>query len=236
VKVDLYYETEMADQCYRFSEFCAVHEIKTTGDIPDKRALYLSREGLALKTPGFAKPLYIKNRPEALKPFKTNLVRACLPKDRLILDEYTILDGFSGFGGDALTLAMTRCRLTLVEKDPLVWLMLRELTEGIPNIQLNCRDCMELMEEDSRDWDTIYLDPMFHRNRKSALPNLELQHLRALSTDEPIDFQSLIELSRSKAKRRVVIKRKLKDPIWLKPNFSIEGKLVRFDVYHGAAA
>ena len=88
---------------------------------------------------------------------------------------------------------------------------------------------------DSQGWDVIYLDPMFPPRRKTALPNLGLQHLRELSahneSDGGDDLQRQIALARSCATARVVVKRRLKDPKDALSAFQIKGKSIRFDVY-----
>ena len=92
------------------------------------------------------------------------------------------------------------------------------------------------MQQQSTCWDTIYLDPMFYQSRKKALPSLELQHLRTLFSDIQADIPEALKIARKSARERVVVKRKIKDPKIETPNFSISGKMVRFDVYMGEAA
>ena len=77
---------------------------------------------------------------------------------------------------------------------------------------------------------------MFYQSRKRALPSLELQHLRTLFAGIPADIPEALKIARESARERVVVKRKIKDPQIEAPNFSISGKMVRFDVYMGEAA
>ena len=236
MEVELYYEQGLSQETERFQEFCNILEYRSAEDFTDKRALFLSHKGLGLITPGFKKPLYIKGNKKAEKPFISNLVRACIPKEKRFSKSYSILDAFSGFGSDAMILALTNNPVTTLEKDPLVWLMLREQVLGLANVDTICHDCLVFMQEQSKSWDTIYLDPMFYQAKKKALPSLELQHLRVLFSDVQVDIPEVLEVARRNARERVVVKRKTKDPQIATPNFSIKGKLVRFDVYIGEAA
>ena len=236
MKMELYYEQGLSGETERFQEFCTLHEYRSTEDFAGKRALFLSRKGLGLITPGFGMPLYIKENKKSEKPFRSNLVRACIPKEKRFSGNYSILDAFSGFGSDTMTLALTNNPVTSLERDPLVWLMLREKVLGLSNVDVICRDCLVFMQQQSTCWDTIYLDPMFYQSRKKALPSLELQHLRTLFAGIPADIPEALKIARKSARERVVVKRKIKDPQIDAPNFSISGKMVRFDVYMGEAA
>lgn len=233
----LYYESELSEEAKRFQDFCDLQEYSPGESAStSRRALYLSHKGLGLITPGFIEPLYIKESKKIAKPFRSNLVRACIPKDKIFSENYSVLDAFSGFGSDGMTLALTRNPVTCVEKDPLIWLILREQLLGFHNVEVKCQDCVVLMREQSANWDTVYLDPMFYQTKKNALPSLELQHLRDLFSDQQEDVLQTLDLARTRARERVVLKRKAKDTQIGKPNFSIAGKLVRFDVYRGEAA
>ena len=122
MKMELYYEQGLSGETERFQEFCTIQEYRSTQDFAGKRALFLSRKGLGLITPGFGMPLYIKENKKSEKPFRSNLVRACIPKEKRFSGNYSILDAFSGFGSDTMTLALTNNPVTSLEKDPLVGL------------------------------------------------------------------------------------------------------------------
>lgn len=61
--------------------------------------------------------------------------------------------------------------------------------------------------------DVIYLDPMFPGEGRTALPKRELQLLRELTGDDEGGAQ-LLALARTRARRRVVVKRSLHAPAW----------------------
>ncbi len=236
MKIELHYEQGMREEAERFREFCDLHEYRSTDGFNGKRALFLSHKGLGLITPGFGNPLYIKENKKSAKPFRSNLVKACIPKERRFSGNYSILDAFSGFGSDTMTLALTNNPVTSLEKDPLIWLILREQVVGLSNVDVICKDCLVFMQQQSTSWDTVYLDPMFYQTKKKALPSLELQHLRNLFSDTQADIPEALNIARKNSRERVVVKRKIKDPKIETPNFSITGKMVRFDVYRGEAA
>ena len=77
---------------------------------------------------------------------------------------------------------------------------------------------------------------MFHSDGQKSLPSIELQHLRSLFSEVTQDVAYLIDIARRVSRERVVLKRKTKDAQIGSPNFSIYGKLVRFDVYLGEAS
>ena len=133
-------------------------------------------------------------------------------------------------------LALTENKITSLEKDPLIWLILREQVLGLENVSASCRDCVPILEKATLLWDTVYLDPMFHSARQKSLPSMELQHLRSLFSGVSQDVAYLIDIAKRVSRERVVIKRKTKDVQIGTPNFSIHGKLVRFDVYRGEAS
>ena len=232
----LYYERVKESELDRFRDYCEIREFSNMKEFGNERALFLSGKGLGLITPGFPEPLYVKRDQKHLKPFLSNLVRACIPKAKRFSKTYSILDCFSGFGADTMVLALTENKLTSLEKDPLIWLMLREQVFGMENVSTSCQDCIPILEQTASSWDTVYLDPMFHSVRQKSLPSLELQHLRALFSETSQDVGYLIEIAKRVSRERVVVKRKAKDAQLGTPNFSIHGKLVRFDVYRGEAS
>ena len=96
----------------------------------------------------------------------------------------------------------------------------------------------ELIQSDARDFftlkkneaDVVYLDPMFP-NTGSARAKKNIQALRDLS-EEDLSEDLLIQ-ALNFAKKRVIVKRH-KNSSYLnnqKPSFSIQGRVVRFDVY-----
>ena len=88
----LYYERVMESELDRFRDYCEIREFSNMKGFGNERALFLSSKGLGLITPGFAEPLYVKRDQRHLKPFISNLVRACIPKAKRFSKTYSILD------------------------------------------------------------------------------------------------------------------------------------------------
>ena len=98
-------------------------------------------------------------------------------------------------------------------------------------MECRCGDGRLWLADDTRRWDVVYLDPMFPARRKRALPNRGLQHLQVLAAEYPVDLEECLAQARSRAGRRVVVKRRLRDPKLGRPSHQLKGHAVRFDVY-----
>lgn len=142
-----------------------------------------------------------------------------------------VLDALAGWGTDALTLCFFGCRVTTVEVNPLVHLMLIDLAE-----QLQCdissfnTDAIDFLNTTPDTYDVIYLDDMFPQRRKGALPSRRMQILAELTRKGDLEtvFQAATEVSNE----RVVVKlRKNQESILPKPDWTVQAKTVRFDVY-----
>src|SRR5262245_52691684 len=166
-----------------------------------------------------------------LRGAKGGLARACGAKPGL-----RVLDAMAGFGIDGLVLTTLGCRVHMVERSPVVFTLLEDLvchwvseTRGVcPDIELGDG----LAHFDAAPWDVIYLDPMFAARAKTALPNKRLQYLSQVlaEADQTID-EEVVRRARRAAMGRVVLKRRLRDPLLAAPDWQITGKTVRFDVY-----
>ncbi|MEE9253942.1 MAG: class I SAM-dependent methyltransferase [Pseudomonadales bacterium] len=178
---------------------------------------------------------------------RERLLRACgVTRAR----QPTVVDATGGLGTDAFVIANAGAEVTVLERHPLVYALLRDahrraagradLAEAIAR--------MHLVHCDAREWlaqaqgiDVIYLDPMFPPRRKSALVKQPMRMLTQLVVEGGADgadggegaemlFASAIEVDPS----RVVIKRPLhsREVSWRRaPSFTVEGRSVRFDVY-----
>ena len=84
-------------------------------------------------------------------------------------------------------------------------------------------------------YDVIYFDPMFPPRRKSALPGKRMQYLGELLGEGEAFDTGLIPKALQRARSRVVLKRRLKDPVTLRPDWTLRGRSIRYDVYRGLA-
>jgi 16S rRNA (guanine1516-N2)-methyltransferase len=157
----------------------------------------------------------------------------------------TVLDATAGLGRDAFVLAGLGCTVHLVERSPIIAALLRDglrraaLDPEIgplvaARLHLTVADGREYLRELGQDsWpEVIYLDPMYPRRGKSALPGKELRLLRRLvGADE--DAPELLVAALARAWRRVVVKRPRRAPplIGPVPSVQITAPNTRFDVY-----
>lgn len=160
----------------------------------------------------------------------SELLRACGAADRP-----SVLDAMAGWGVDALTLAARGCRVTMIERHPAVAAMQQDLVRraGFGGGECRCGD--GYVELGSATWDVVYLDPMFPTRNKVALPGKRMQWLAALAEPDPRPLDRWLDAARASARARVVLKRRRKDAVIGRPQWQIQGRSVRYDVYRGSA-
>lgn len=158
-------------------------------------------------------------------------------------DPIWIVDATAGFGGDTWLLASLGCRVTAIERSPIIAALLRNGLDRAREVAPTIADRVFLFNGDARDWlaalgsaddlpDVVYLDPMFPPKRKAALPRKAIQVLQTLVGPDN-DAQLLLDVARRSARWRVVLKRPLHSVALStgKPTASHQGKSVRYDVY-----
>lgn len=154
-----------------------------------------------------------------------------------------VLDLTAGLGRDSFILASLGCTVRMVERSPVVAALLADGIErarqeptlaGImARLSLIPGDSMEIL----RAWqgerpEVAYIDPMYPHRGKSALVKKEMRLIRMLVGDDE-DSDGLLHAALGVATRRVVVKRPRLAPALTgpAPNFAINGKNSRFDVY-----
>ncbi len=158
--------------------------------------------------------------------------------------ELNVLDATAGLGRDAFVLANLGCQVQMLERDPIIALMLEDgmaraladpgCSVAVKRMMLRLVDSasyIQQIEVNCRP-DVIYLDPMFPPRRKAAKVKKEMQLLHQLLQDcEP--QTALLALAREKAIKKVVVKRPRHAPFLESqlPNYSVEGKSSRYDIY-----
>lgn len=154
----------------------------------------------------------------------------------------SILDLTAGLGNDGFVLAQLGFSVTLLERSPIIAALLENGLHRALNHKkyLNCH--IQFIHADAKLYlnqidtkkrpDIIYLDPMYPPSNKSALAKKEMRFLRQIVGDD-IDAQTLLPLALRHARQRVIVKRALLAPFLasLKPQHSIFGKQLRFDIY-----
>lgn len=158
----------------------------------------------------------------------------------------SVLDATAGLGRDAFVLATLGCDVTLVERHPVVYLLLQsglqlakddaEVSDIISRMSLLEGNSIELLA----NWfgkgysqpDIVYLDPMFPHSNASAEAKKEMKLFRSL-VGADLDEDQLWQQANEIARCRVVVKRPAKAPplAGKSPSYTLAGKANRFDVY-----
>jgi len=161
----------------------------------------------------------------------------------------SVLDPYAGWGMDALALVGEGAQVDCVEQQPAMVALLRDAQRRVPThlaARLNVLygDALEVLratDQQGEVYDVVYLDPMFAPRKKGALPNKRLQFLAQLCADEApntVQLRDLVALARKKVRKRVVLKRRKRDPQLpgLTPARQIVGASVRYDVFLPSSA
>ena len=160
-----------------------------------------------------------------------------------------VYDATAGLGGDSFVLASLGCSVTMTERVPEVNALLADglrvahewgsekdqsLVAILKRMTLVESDAAKYMQtlEDAEKPEVVYLDPMFPQRTKSAQVKKEMQVFHQLiGTDSDADL--LLQIAQESAQKRVVVKRPRIAPFLAgqEPNYILEGKSNRFDVY-----
>ena len=156
--------------------------------------------------------------------------------------ELNAVDATAGLGEDSLLLAAAGFRVTLYERNPVVYELLKdalerasqipELAPVVARMTAAHADSVAGMASLEAPPDVILLDPMFPARQKSALVKKKLQMIQKL--EQPCDDEITLLLTAMEAKpKKLIVKRPPKGDYLagLKPDHSIEGKAVRFDCF-----
>lgn len=154
----------------------------------------------------------------------------------------SVLDATAGTATDSFILAALGCQVSMIERHPVVALLLEDALERAKliddvnditnNMTLLKGNAIETLSQSQESFDVVYLDPMFPHDKKSAQVKKSMQYFREMvGKDEDADGLLLPALDR--ARYRVVVKRPRKSPYLnnQKPTMSHEGKANRFDIY-----
>lgn len=152
------------------------------------------------------------------------------------------IDATAGMGEDAFLIAANGYDVTLHEQNPVIALLLKDairrakkqpvLKDIVTRMHVVEGDSVEILSNRLDPVDLIYLDPMFPGRQKSGLINKKLQLIQKMESpcsEEAALFDAAIKAGPSK----IVVKRPLKAPFLAgyKPNYSLDGKAIRYDCY-----
>lgn len=155
----------------------------------------------------------------------------------------TIFDATAGLGGDSFVLASLGCKVTLSERNPVMFTLLEDGLERARNhqktstivsgnIKLIQQNSQKYLEGATKRFETIYLDPMYPHRESSALGKESMRTIRSIVGDD-YDADSLFSRACENATSRVSVKRPKMAPTisQLVPDHVISMKSSRFDIY-----
>ena len=155
----------------------------------------------------------------------------------------TICDATAGFGTDSFVFASLGCKVLMIERSPVIWALLRDGLRRAANdkligefisekITLLQGDAKDLLKDQDKKYDTVYIDPMYPEMKKSARSKQKMVLLRSVVGIDQ-DQTELFDTSRAYATRRVVVKRPASAPPIsdLPVSYQVKGKSSRYDIY-----
>ena len=183
------------------------------------------------------------------KKIADSLSRRALALRAVLGNEKTarVLDTTLGMGEDALLFLSAGCSVTGVERNPILqklWLDAafrmhenESWSDRGKRFQLMAFDSIQFLKKiEKNSFDVLYVDPMFPRQGKTALPRRELWTLRALTGDD-MDSLDLVHAALACFDRGAVNRVVIKHPdlggikIDRKPSGEIKGKTVLFQIF-----
>lgn len=240
-QVTLYIAPACADSAIagRLREQFQIH----TSDDPEGLTLQLEESGLSLFSGAQRLQGDFTRMLPRLRRDRLNgelLVRAARIRDTD--HPLTAIDATAGLGEDSLLLAAAGFEVTLFERNPIIFELLRdalrraalipELAPITARMHLIHGDSTAALAHAETPPDVILLDPMFPERQKSALVKKKLQLIQKLELPCPDERELFLAAAAAKPKK-LVIKRPPKGPFLagIKPDHSISGKAVRFDCF-----
>lgn len=179
---------------------------------------------------------------------KANLEKEMLVKAAGVYkskERLKVLDATAGLGEDSLLLAAAGCKVDLYEADEVIAALLEdavlrandipELAAAAGRMKLHKGDSIAAMKSEEVKCDkpdVIYLDPMFPERQKSASVKKKFQLIHGL--EKPCENEEEMILAAMELRpKRIVVKRPTKGPYLggRKPDYSYEGKAIRYDIY-----
>ncbi len=156
--------------------------------------------------------------------------------------ELTAVDATAGMGEDSLLLAAAGFNVILYEYDPIIAALLEDtlkrastekyLDKITARIKLKKEYSISAINNIEFVPDVVFLDPMFPERSKSGLIKKKFQLLQQLESPCS-DEKELLEAAIKAGPKKIVIKRPAKGAYLAgrKPDYSLEGKAIRYDVF-----
>ena len=146
-----------------------------------------------------------------------------------------ILDCTAGLARDSYILKSMGFNVTMIEKNPLLILMIRNFIKKnlISNPTLYYGDSYDFLCKTNKIYDYIYIDFMFNKIKNKSLSSKNDEFLKTVCDDEN-NKNRLISKAIKKCKLRVIVKEaKYSKSKFLKPNHTMSTKLIKYNIYNG---
>lgn len=151
-----------------------------------------------------------------------------------------VVDLSCGLARDSVLLAQIGFEVQAFERSPILAMIIQDAQERserpeVKKIQFANQDSLQALRQMSAldlAEKSFYFDPMFPETKKDALPKKEMQIFRDLIGADA-DAEEVMRLALQLQVTRIVVKRPRRaPPLFTKPRYSLEGNLIRFDVYY----
>ncbi len=158
------------------------------------------------------------------------------------LSSIHLLDTTCGAGEDSLKALALGCRVTAVERSPIVAALIldaihracqdKKLSDLLAEkFMFKFSDASDVMHSRPEDFDVIYVDPMFPEKRKSAASMIKMRVFHMLVGDD-LDANKTVEAAFKTNAKRLIVKRPLRgEALWPAPTHSFKGSSTRYDMY-----
>ena len=156
-----------------------------------------------------------------------------------------VIDATAGLGYDTILLACMGCRVTAIERSPIVAALLEDglararnlpgWPEIVDRVVVRTGDAKNILRQLDTNPDAVYIDPMFPPKRKAALPPKRIRVVREIVGDDE-DAADLLHMARQRSRRVVVKRPSHAPPIAEDRSHTVKTKMVRYDVYIQAEA
>ena len=154
-----------------------------------------------------------------------------------------IIDASGGWGGDALLMAMQGYQVTVVERQPIMAILLQDAfarfareqwvrKNAVPVPSLVFANAQHFFVDNQMNADCVYFDPMFPpKRKKTAAVNKRIQLLQWL-VGQDTDADGVLNAAITAGFLRIAVKRPhYASPVLENPSEQFSSKLVHYDVY-----
>ncbi len=208
--------------------------------LANNNILIVSEDKISLKVDDYSKEFFIDFLNDSLLFRTSNISQEAILKACGVRQDNkpSILDLTGGWGIDGYILARAGCEVLLLERDPIVHLLLedgiRRLREKIDcKISAKNINAIQYLAENDINHEVIYLDPIRPQDNKRVKNKKEIEILRKIIQEDQT-YDDLLSTALHKIRERLVIKSGRYDSLNIvgnSPNFTIFGRNTKFDIF-----